>query len=138
MGGKDRNLQGLALKVGIAGAIGFAAVATGLFVSRRGRHLMREAWQGRRRTRLEDRVLDALWGDPTLSRREIDVQELDAAMVELTGQVRSEEERRRAVSIAEQVKTVQSVSDKLLVVPPARRSALQFRRGSETDPSTPS
>lgn len=123
----NQKISGLALKIGIAGAIGFAAVATGMFVSRRGRHLMREAWQGRRRTRMEDRVLDALWGDPTLSRRELDVEETGDGEVELSGQVRSEEERRRALAIAGEVKGIATVLDRLLVVPPASRASARRR-----------
>ena len=109
----EPRISKVALKVGIAGAIGFAAIATGLFVSRRGRHLMREAWEGKRRTRIEDRVLDTLWGDSTLSRRDIDVDEVSDGVIELTGEVRSEDERNRAFDLAAGVKGVTEVVDNL-------------------------
>jgi hypothetical protein len=112
-----KGLGSIALKVGIAGAIGFGAVATGLFISRRGRHLVKEAWQGRERTRLEDRVLDLLWGDPVLGRRDIDVDELDSGMIAIFGDVRTEQERRVALKLARDVKGVLEVQDHLKVVP---------------------
>ena len=90
----------LALRIGIAGFIGFGALATGMFVTRKGRHLVREAWQGRERTR-----------------RRIDVDETENGHVVLSGTVRSEEERRRAVRIAGDVKGVTGLSDELDVVP---------------------
>jgi hypothetical protein len=107
----------MALKIGIAGFIGFGALATGLFVTRKGRHLVREAWQGRERTRIEDRVLDTLWDDPFLARRQIDVDEIDGGRIELIGTVRSQEERERAVRLAAAVKGVNVVVDRLDVVP---------------------
>jgi hypothetical protein len=107
----------IALKVGIAGAIGFGAIATGLFVSRRGRHLVKEAWQGRERTRLEDRVLDLLWGDPVLGRRDIDVDEIDNGVIAIFGAVRTDQERRVAIAIARDVKGIVAVEDHLEVVP---------------------
>jgi hypothetical protein len=114
------------MKVGIASAIGFGAIATGLFISRRGRHLVKEAWQGRERTRLEDRVLDLLWGDPVLGRREIDVDEMDNGMISIFGEVRTDQERRVAVAMAAGVKGVTDVRDDLHVVPrQGRRSARQ-------------
>ena len=113
----SKKLGSLALKIGIASAIGFGAIATGLFVSRRGRHLVKEAWQGRERTRLEDRVLDLIWGDPVLGRRDIDVDELDAGVVALFGEVRTEQERRVALALARDVKGILEVQDHLQVVP---------------------
>lgn len=114
-GGK--NFGSLALKIGIASAIGFGAIATGLFVSRRGRHLVKEAWQGRERTRLEDRVLDLLWGDPVLGRRDIDVDELDSGVIAIFGEVRTDSERRVAIALAGDIKGVVEVQDHLQIVP---------------------
>ena len=54
--------------VAIAGVLVIGAVASGYFVSRQGRRVLKEAIAGRRRTRLEDRVLDALWGDEAIGR----------------------------------------------------------------------
>ncbi|MEO5510162.1 MAG: BON domain-containing protein [Longimicrobiales bacterium] len=121
MADTGKKIGSLAIKVGIAGAIGFGAIATGLFVSRRGRHLVKEAWQGRERTRLEDRVLDLLWGDPVLGRREIDVDEIDSGVVAIFGDVRTEQERRVALALAREVKGVSEVQDHLKVVPRAPR-----------------
>jgi len=115
----------LALKIGIAGVIGFGAVATGLLASRQGRKLVREAWQGRRRTRAEDRVLAALWADRVLGRRPIDAQEVEDGRVVITGQVRDEEERERAREIASRAKGVSAIEDRLEVVP--RRAGRSWR-----------
>src|SRR5690606_25792551 len=113
---EQKPVSRMALKIGIAGFIGFGALATGLFVTRKGRHLVREAWEGRERTRIEDRVLDALWDDDRLARRRIDVHE-EQGRVELLGRVRSEDERERAVRIASGVKGVDAIIDSLEVVP---------------------
>jgi hypothetical protein len=113
----QKPLPRLALKLGIAGAIGFGALATGMFVTRKGRHLVREAWQGRERTRIEDRVLDTLWDDPRIARRRIDVREIEPGHIELLGRVRTIGERRRTVRLAQGVAGVQVIDDHLEVVP---------------------
>ncbi|HEY8470559.1 MAG TPA: BON domain-containing protein [Longimicrobiales bacterium] len=123
-----RSIAAAALKIGIAGVIGFGAVATGLLASRRGRKLVREAWEGRRRTRIEDRVLDAIWADRVLGRRAIDAQEVEEGRIVLLGQIRSEEERERALAIAGRVKGVNAVEDRLEVVPPHARPVRGLRR----------
>jgi hypothetical protein len=105
----------LALKIGVAAAVGFAAIASGLFLSRRGRHLVREAMEGRRRTRLEDRVLDALWGDRSLGRLDLDVKEIEGGIIEVYGDVASADEARRACLLAERVSGVKGVLDRLTV-----------------------
>ena len=118
---EQKPIPRMALKIGIASAIGFGAIATGLFVTRKGRHLVREAWQGRERTRLEDRVLDALWDHPRIARRRIDVDEVQDGHVELIGTVRSDAERDEAVRVAVGVKGVQVVIDALDVEPRQKR-----------------
>lgn len=117
----QKPISRLALKIGIAGFVGFGAIATGLFVTRKGRHLVREAWEGRERSRLEDRVLDALWSDPRLARRRIDVAEGVDGQVKLAGIVRNNTERVEAVDIAARVKGVTMVLDALEVVPREKR-----------------
>jgi len=112
--GRSR-ISSVALKIGLAGAVGVGALVTGFIVSRQGRRLLREAWEGRVRTRLEDRVLDALWADPLVGRRRIDVLEVEDGVVELSGRVRSETERERAVEVAESLPGVARVSDRLAV-----------------------
>ena len=62
-------------------------------------------------------MLDAVWSDTRLARRRIDVDETENGHVVLSGTVRSEEERRRAVRIAGDVKGVTGLSDELDVVP---------------------
>jgi hypothetical protein len=114
----QKPLPRLALKLGIAGAIGFGALATGMFVTRKGRHLVREAWEGRQRTRIEDRVLDTLWDDPRIARRRIDVREIEPGHIELLGTVRTIGERRRTVRLAKGVAGVDVIDDHLEVVPP--------------------
>jgi hypothetical protein len=123
----------IALKIGVVGAIGVGAVLSGLFISRRGRHLLREAWQGRRRSRLEDRVLDTLWGDPVLGRRDIEVKESPEGTVVLSGMVRSERERRVALALAADVTGVENVADQLSVEPRTRSTAMRRRRAAEPD-----
>lgn len=123
----QKPVSRMALKIGIAGFIGFGAIATGLFVTRKGRHLVKEAWEGRERTRIEDRVLDVLWDDAHLSRRRIDVDEIEDGHVELIGMVRSDEERARAVRITSGVKGVTVVVDRLRVVPRQKKRRLPRR-----------
>ncbi|MGH7448294.1 MAG: BON domain-containing protein [Longimicrobiales bacterium] len=127
---EQKPIPRMALKIGIAGFIGFGAVATGMFVTRKGRRLVREAWEGRERTRIEDRVLDALWSEPRLARRRIDVDETVAGHVQLLGVVRSEAEREEAVDIAARVKGVSMVLDGLQVVPREKKR----RRASTMSP----
>lgn len=128
--GDGREQPSLAIKIGIAGAIGLGAVVSGLLISRRGRKLVSEAWQGRRRSRIEDRVLDVLWGDPDVGRRAIDVHEVEEGVVELSGRVRGQRERRRALVLAERVRDVREVIDRLEVdsAPPQRRRRRPPRR----------
>lgn len=122
-GGEGSDRPGLALKIGIAGAIGLGAVVTGLLVSRSGRRLVREAWQGKRRTRLEDRVLDVLWNDPVVGRRNFEVAESGEGRIVLSGTVRTRRERVRAMRLAGSVKDVVSVENALVLDrEPQRRS----------------
>jgi hypothetical protein len=116
----QKPLPRLAMKIGIAGFIGFGALATGMFATRKGRHLVKEAWQGRERTRLEDRILDALWDDPRLARRKIDVDEIGPGHVHISGVVRSIGEGRRAIRLASSVKGVNAIDNALRVVPADR------------------
>jgi hypothetical protein len=125
---KDADAPGLALKIGIAGAIGVGAIVSGLLISRGGRRLVKEAWQGRRRTRLEDRVLDALWGDERIGRRDFDVEEIGDGVIALSGVVRARRERVRALRIARAVKDVASVEDRLVVEPGPPRRRLRPRK----------
>lgn len=126
---QDGEGPGLALKIGIAGAIGLGAIVSGLLISRSGRRLVKEAWQGRRRTRLEDRVLDALWGDDRIGRREFDVEEIGDGVIALSGVVRARRERVRALRIARAVKDVSAVEDRLIIEPgPPRRRLRRAER----------
>lgn len=112
-----------ASRVGIAGAIALGAVASGLLLSRSGRRLLGEVWEGRQRTTIEDRVLDALWRDHQVGRRRIDVIEISDGVVRLIGDVRTEEERDRVLALAQALKGVRSVEDWMKVVPQVRRRA---------------
>jgi hypothetical protein len=125
---KDGDGPGLALKIGIAGAIGVGAIVSGLLISRSGRRLVKEAWEGRRRTRLEDRVLDVLWGDDRIGRRDFDVEEIGDGVIALSGVVRARRERVRALRLARAVKDVTSVEDRLVVEPGPPRRRLRPRR----------
>jgi hypothetical protein len=135
---EQKPLSRMALKIGVAGFIGFGALATGMFVTRKGRHLVKEAWQGRERTRLEDRVLDVIWDDPRLAKRNIDVREIEPGHIELLGNVRSVGERRRAVRLAKGVQAVSIIDDHLQVVPapPSRSRVSLKKRPSAPDDGT--
>jgi hypothetical protein len=124
---EQKPIPRLALKIGIAGAIGFGALATGMFATRKGRHLVKEAWEGRQRTRLEDRVLDALWDDPRLARRDIDVKEVAPGTIRLDGVVRSVGERRRAIRLTAEISGIEQIDSALRVVagPPKKRPVRQ-------------
>lgn len=122
-----------ALRVGLLGAIGVGAVVSGLVMSRRGRHLLREAWQLRRRSRLEDRVLDAFWGDPVLSKRELEVDERPEGTVTLSGVVYNDQEHHSALALAQGVNGVDGIVDELTVQQPrTRASPLRARRQGGT------
>jgi hypothetical protein len=138
----QKPLPKLAMKIGIAGFIGFGALATGMFVTRKGRHLVKEAWQGRERTRIEDRILDVIWDDPRLARRDIDVDEVGPGHVQISGTVRSIGEGRRAIQLAGSVKGVEIIDNALRIVPrdqtrvalkaPAALERLRSARSTQT------
>lgn len=112
-------------RLGIASAIALGAVASGMLLSRSGRRLLGEVWQGRQRTTIEDRVLDALWRDDRVGRRRIDVIELADGSVRLTGAVRNEAEHDRAIEIVKSVRGVHGIDAQIQIVPHQRRSALR-------------
>ena len=118
---EGRSVGKTATRVGIAGAIALGAIASGLLRTRSGRRLVGEVWQGRQRTRIEDRVMDALWRDKVLGRRRIDAAEIVDGVIELSGAVRSDVERGRAIAIAESVKGVGEVEDRMVVSAEAGR-----------------
>jgi len=111
-----RETPGLALKIGIAGALAIGAAASGFLLSRQGRRVVREAWQGRRRTRIEDRVLEALWDDPVIGRRPLDVAERDDGTIAVSGRVRSRAEHDRVLDVIEEIDGVRHVEDRIEVV----------------------
>jgi hypothetical protein len=119
----QKPIPRMALKIGIAGFIGFGALATGMFVTRKGRHLVKEAWQGRERTRIEDRVLDLIWDDPRLARRDIDVDEIAPGHIEITGTVRSIGEGRRVIRLAGSVNGVEQIDNGLRVARERERTS---------------
>ena len=112
-------------RLGIASAIALGAVASGMLLSRSGRRLLGEVWQGRQRTTIEDRVLDALWSDDRVGRRRIDVVELADGTVRLTGAVRDEAEHDRVIEIVKAVKGVYGIDAQIQIVPRQSRSALR-------------
>lgn len=117
-----RTFGRTAARVGIAGAIALGAIASGLLVSRRGRRLLGEAWQGRSRTTIEDRVLESIWGDKVAGRRRVDVAEVSPGIVRITGTVYSDLERERVIELAEETRGVIDVEDDLAVVPQVKRT----------------
>ena len=110
---KERKLSKTAMKVGIFGAVALGAAVSGFLVSRQGRRFVKDVWNERRRSQLEDRALDALWGDDILGRRPIEVEEIEPGVLVLLGQVRNGEERRRVRSILAGVKGVNEIEDRL-------------------------
>ena len=123
---KERNIRKTALKVGIFGAVALGAAVSGFLVTRQGRGFVKDVWDGRRRSQLEDRVLDALWADRALGRRPIEVQEIEPGVVALIGRVRDSEERRRARSVVATVKGINEIEDRLEIRP---RKRLRNRKG---------
>lgn len=126
--GKDeKTLSRTALKVGIFSAVALGAAVSGFLVSRQGRRFVKDVWDGRRRSPLEDRALEALWADRMLGRREIEVQEIEPGVLELAGLVRSNDERRRARTVIAAIKGVNEIEDRLEVRP--RRRGFRDRAG---------
>ncbi|HEX6559386.1 MAG TPA: BON domain-containing protein [Longimicrobiales bacterium] len=120
MAREEKKLSSTAVKIGIAGAVAFGAVVSGFLASRQGRRFVKDVWQGRRRTPLEDRALDTIWGDRMLGRRHIDVQEIEPGVLALMGQVRSADERRWARALVARINGVNEIEDRLLIVGRAR------------------
>jgi hypothetical protein len=113
MARKDKKVSNTAVKVGITGAVVLGAVVSGFLVSRQGRRFVKDVWQGRSRTPLEDKALDAIWADRKIGRRNIDVQEVEAGVLAISGGVRSSEERRIALSILARITGVEEIEDRL-------------------------
>jgi osmotically-inducible protein OsmY len=107
------TLSKTALKVGIFGAVALGAAVSGFLASRQGRRFVRDVWEGRRRSQLEDRVLTALWDDRRLGRRRIDVQEVEPGVIALIGRVRSSDERKHARAVVAEIKGISEIEDRL-------------------------
>jgi hypothetical protein len=112
---KQPGLSSTAIKVGIFGAVALGAAVSGFLATRQGRHFVKDVWQGRKRSQLEDRALDSIWGDKILGRRRIDVQEIEPGVLAVEGQVRSADERRRALTLIARISGVQEIEDRLEV-----------------------
>ncbi len=82
--------------------------------------LRRPAGEQSELTELEDAVLDAFLGDDVLSERGIDVGAISHGIIELSGSVYSEEEARHAVRMAEGVRGVRTVVNRMEVERPGR------------------
>ncbi len=114
------RLSKKALKIGIFGAVALGAAVSGFLVSRQGRGFVKDVWNERRRSPLEDRVLDVLWADRKLGRRPIEVREIEPGVISLAGRVRNNDERRHARSLVATVKGINEIED-LLEVRPRKR-----------------
>ena len=110
---KEPGLSKMAVKVGIFGAVALGAAVSGFLATRQGRHFVKDVWQGRRRSPLEDRALDSIWADKVLGRRRIDVLEIEPGVLALEGVVRSADERRRARAIVARINGVMEIEDRL-------------------------
>jgi hypothetical protein len=111
--GKEGNIRKTAVKVGIFGAVALGAAVSGFLITRQGRGFVKDVWKGRRRSPIEDRVLDALWADRVLGRRKIEVQEIEPGVIALIGRVRDGEERRRALKVVAGIKGINEIEDRL-------------------------
>lgn len=116
-GNNDKKLSRTALKVGIFSAVALGAAVSGFLVSRQGRRFVKDVWDGRRRSQLEDRALDAIWADRLLGKRPIEVQEIEPGVLALVGRVRNTEERRRARAILAELRGVDEIEDRLEIRP---------------------
>lgn len=116
----------LALRLGLAGALGIGALVTGFILTRPGRRLMGDVLAGRRRTPLEGRVLDAFWSDRILGRRRLDVRETGPGQVVVRGTLATPEEVGRALALGEGAEGVREVRTEIEVDPAVERSS--FRR----------
>ena len=112
----NNKIKSTAVKVGIAGAVALGAVVSGFLVSRQGRRFVKDVWQGRRRSPLEDRALDAIWGDRLVGKRRIEVQEIEPGVLALIGTVRNPDERRAARSVVARIAGVKEIEDRLEVL----------------------
>lgn len=115
MAGKEKTVSSTAVKVGIFGAVALGAVVSGFLVTRQGRRFVKDVWDGRRRTPLEDRALDSIWSDRVVGSRHIEVEEIEPGVIALLGTVRSVEERRRARAVVARVSGVNEIEDRLEV-----------------------
>lgn len=120
MARNESRISKRALKIGIFGAVALGAVVSGFMVSRQGRRFVKDVWDGRKRTPLEDRALNAIWGDRVLGSRRIEVEEIEPGILAISGRVRNAEERRWARALIARIKDVQEIEDRLEV---ARRNA---------------
>ena len=113
--GSDRARTNLALRLGLAGALGLGALVTGFILTRPGRKLVGDVLAGRERTPLEGRVLDALWSDRVLRKSKLDVRQVGPGRVELLGAVAIWEHVGRSVALAEKTKGVKEVETHIQV-----------------------
>jgi hypothetical protein len=127
--GRDDPWSGMGMRLALGGAVAFGALASGFLLSRRGRRLVAETFQGKRRTALADRVLDRFWEEPALGRRRLDVEESEDGVVELTGSVATDWERALAIQVASSVPGVRKVHDTLVLDP----SIIRRRARSDRD-----
>lgn len=115
--GESDPLSGMGARLLVGGAVAFGALASGFLVSRRGRRLVADTFRGTRRTPLADRVLDRFWGEPTLGRRRLDVEEPHEGTVIVVGSVASEREWELALDVAASVPGVEEVGERLVLDP---------------------
>lgn len=113
---KEPALKNTAVKVGIASAVALGAIVSGFLATRQGRRFVKDVWQGRRRSPLEDRALDSLWADRVVGGRRIDVEEIEPGVLALMGSVRTADERRRARAVVARVSGVKEIEDRLELV----------------------
>jgi len=90
--------------------------------------LRRLGGEQRELTALEDRVLEAFFGDSVLSERGVDVGAISPGIVELSGSVWTEEEADRAVRVANGVEGVRTVVNRMEIEDETRQLEAVRRR----------
>ncbi len=133
----EQNRQALLTLVGVSAGL---ATATGLWLWRRGQAQQRatvapgpSGWSRQRGVGAE--VADALRRDRSLRARAIEVDSISDGVVELTGEVDTRDEARRAVALAQGASGVYTVVNRLTLAEEESHLDETRRRRQNGDPS---
>ena len=113
-----------------------AGLAAGLyFLGRAGRDIMRRRSADNGLEALEQRVVDALVEDETIAGRSLEIAALSYGIIEVTGEVRDDDEARRVVALAQSVPGVRTVLNRMDVEELEGRLAQTRQRYDDGDPA---